>query len=105
MYTEGYVSCFFYVNKVLRWWLSRNALPYNRYKHSQHYYHAQWCSTTKVTFELKLQIRENWRSGHPNAPLHEYAGPPHMTVYQPLKFSTVLYDINGNYTGLKTQRS
>jgi hypothetical protein len=59
----------------------------------------------KVTFELKLQIHENWRLGYPNSPNLEFAGLPHMTVYQSLQFSSVLYAINGNYTGLKTQQS
>jgi hypothetical protein len=50
----------------------RNVLAYmyNCYKHSQHRYHAQRCATTKVTFELKLQIHENWRLGYPNPPNH-----------------------------------
>jgi len=85
----------------------RNVLAhtYNCYKHSQHRYHAQRCAITKVTFDLKLQIHENWRLGYPNAPNHKFSALPHMTVYQPLQLSSVLYDINGNYTSLKTQQS
>ena len=49
---------------------------------------------TKVTFQLKLQIHENWRLDYSNAPNHEFAGLPPMIVYQPLQFSSVLYDIN-----------
>jgi len=97
MYTVGHVSCSLYVNKV--WWWQE----YNCCKHSQHRYQAQRCATTKVTFELKLQIHENWRLGYPNAPKNEFAGLPHIIVYQALQFSSVLYDINGNYVGLKTK--
>lgn len=103
MYTVGHVSCSLYVNKFWWWQSRRNVLAYNCYKHSQHRYHAQRCATTKVTFELKLQIHENWCLGYPNAPKNEFAGLSRMTVYKTLQFSSVLYDINGNYAGLKNK--
>jgi hypothetical protein len=64
-------------------------LPYNCYSHSQQHCYAQWCATTKVTFELTLQIHEYWRLGHTNAQPHEFAGIPHISVYQSLQVSSL----------------